>query len=72
LKIYHKLKNKISKEIKESKQNYLQKIQQHLAKEAANTWHDIEKLSGLQSNNSSPSQDTKYTADDLNTFFARF
>jgi len=71
-KLYHKLKNKISKEIKKLKQNYSQKIQQHLAKEPVNVWCDIKKLSGLQSNNSSPSQDTKYTADELNTFFARF
>jgi len=71
-KLYHKLKNKIPKEIKKSKQNYSQKIQQHLAKEPANAWRDIKKLSRLQSNNSSPSQDTKYTADDINTFFARF
>ena len=71
-KLYHKLKNKITKEMKKSKMKYSNKIQQHLANDPAKAWTDIKKLSGLPATTTATDHDFKYTADELNTFFSRY
>ena len=72
-KLYHKLKNNITKEIKKSKQKYCGKIQKHLINEPARAWKDIKKLSGLPTATStSDDNPPPFQPDELNTFFTRY
>ena len=71
-KLYHKLKRNVSKAIKKSKEESSTKIQQHLINEPARAWYDIKKLSGLLSNNTSPTNNTNFQPNELNNFFCRF
>ena len=71
-KLYHKLKNKITKEMKKSKMKYSNNIKQHLANDPAKAWTDIKKLSGLPATTTATDHDFKYTTEELNTFFSRY
>ena len=71
-KLYHKLKRSITKAIKKSKQEYSNKIQQHLIQEPARAWNDIKKISGLPTNDTTPTTNITFQPNDLNNFFCRY